>query len=446
MNKVVPGNGKLGAPRDGGDLKVMRIAMLTNAYPYHPGEQFIEDEIKYWAKHPIARVTVLPAVARGAPRPLPDGVAIDLCMANGSLAARFFSALVALCSALFWHELGYLRRSRKMDVYTVARALLHTSKVIAQMACLRRYIQLHGDIDVVYCYWNETQSYAALQIKQEGGIRKVISRIHGIDLHEMRRPHNYMPLKRQFIHAFDRVFTTSRAAQEYLEDTYGASPESIVVSPLGVPLADMLSQPSRIGTVHIVSVSFCLPVKRLDRIIEALRLFALQHKEVATAWTHIGGGPLFEETKSLAASRFADIDNMSFEFLGPMSNDTVKKYYLSTPVDLFINMSESEGVPVSIMEAMSTGVPAVAPDVGGISNLVSNQCGVLLGKSPNSQDIVDAISKVVLGEKRDVLRMNARKVVEEKFSSDRNYSDFVARVLAIGASLSETQRTQSGKA
>ena len=407
--------------------------MLTNAYPYHPGEQFIEDEIEYWAKNPLARVTVLPAVARGEPRPLPGAVSMDMCMANETIIARLISTCVALFSAVFWREWGYLWRSRKMDVYTVARALLHTSKVVAQAKSLHRYIQRHGEIDVAYCYWNETQSYAAVLIKKEGGIRKVISRIHGIDLHEMRRPHNYMPLKRQFIHAYDQVFTTSRQAQAYLEETYGALAENITVSPLGVPLDDILSQPSRTGTLHVVSVSFCLPVKRLDKIIEALRLFALQHKEIETAWTHIGRGPFFEETRSLASSRFVDIGNISFEFLGEMANSDVKKYYQSASVDLFVNMSESEGVPVSIMEAMGAGVPAVAPDVGGISNLVSNQCGVLLGDCPSSQDIVDAMGAVVFGENRDVLRTNARKMVEENFSSVRNYSDFVASVLAIGA-------------
>jgi colanic acid/amylovoran biosynthesis glycosyltransferase len=412
----------------------MRIAMLTNAYPYHPGEQFIEDEIQYWAKHPVASVTVLPAVARGEPRPLPETVAIDLSMANGTIAARFMALCAALLSSTFWREWGYLWRSQKMGVYTVARALLHTSKVIAQARSLRRYIHRHGEIDVAYCYWNETQSYAALLVKRSGGIRRVISRIHGIDLHEMRRPHGYMPLKRQFIHAYDRVFTTSRAAQAYLEETYGASAEDILVSPLGVPLVGMLSKPSGDGVLHIVSVSFCVPVKRIDRIIEALRLFAMRHKEIAAKWTHIGGGPLLEDTKRLAASRLDDITNMSFEFPGEMANDAVKNYYMSTPVDLFINTSESEGVPVSIMEAMSAGVPAVAPDVGGISNLVSNQCGALLGKCPSSEEIVDAIDSVVLGEKRDVLRVNARKMVEERFSSDRNYSEFVAHVVAIGAS------------
>jgi colanic acid/amylovoran biosynthesis glycosyltransferase len=413
-------------------VKTMKIVMLTNAYPYYPGEQFIEDEIEYWAKNPVARVTVLPAVASGEARCLPTGVSVDLSMANETPVARLLSACKALFSPIFWRECGYLWQARKVGASTLARALLHTSKVIVQAQGLHRYIRANGDIDLAYCYWNETQAYAAVLIKKKGGVKKVISRIHGIDLHEMRRAHDYMPLKRQFIHAFDRVFTTSRAAQAYLEETYGAEAEHIRVSPLGVPIVDGLSWPSAAGTLHVVSVSFCLPVKRLDRIIEAVRLFALRHKGIKTTWTHIGDGPLLEDTMALAASRFLGIENISFEFLGEMANDAVKKYYLGTPVDLFINMSESEGIPVSIMEAMSAGVPAVAPDVGGISNLVSNECGALLGGSPSTQDVADAMDQVALGVQRDVLRVNARRTVERKFSSDRNYSDFVACVLSIG--------------
>jgi len=64
----------------------------------------------------------------------------------------------------------------------------------------------------------------------------------------------------------------------------------------------------------------------------------------------------------------------------------------------------------------------------------------LLRACPSSQDIVDAIGIVVFGEKRDALRANARKMVDEHFSSDRNYSDFIASVLAIGAAKEESSK------
>lgn len=411
----------------------MNIAMLTNAYPYYPGEQFIEDEIAFWADKPSASVTVLPAVAAGEPRAIPDGVAIDLGMAGGTKAGRFWSVLLAMFSSIFRRELIHLWRSRKLGVYTALRAVLHTSKVLEQAKLLERYVKTHGRIDVAYCYWNETQSYAAVLAKARGSVRKVVSRAHGFDLYEERRKHEYMPLKRQFIHDYDRIFALSEEGRSYLEERYCAPSESIEISSLGVPLTNTLSQPSPAGSLHVVSVSFCVPVKRLDRIIEALRLFAIQHDQIKTTWTHIGAGPLFEQIRELASARLSDIGNLSFEFLGDVPNHAVKTYYLDTPVDLFINTSESEGMGVSIMEAMSAGVPALAPDVGGVSCLVSNECGALLSSRPSTQEIAAAIGRVALEDEGHTLRLNARKVIEARFDSVGSYTNFVSNVLAIGS-------------
>jgi colanic acid/amylovoran biosynthesis glycosyltransferase len=412
----------------------VKIIILTNAYPYYPGEQFIEDEIEYWANNPIASVTLLPALAHGVPRSTPEGISIDLGMARGTRVTRVWFTLLAMFSAMFRNELRYLRQSQKMGTYTVGRALLHTSKVLEQEKRLEQYAKANGRIDVAYCYWNETQSYAAALAKTRGSVRKVVSRAHGFDLYEMRRKHEYMPLKRQFIHAYDRIFALSQDGRTQLEETYGAPSGNVEICPLGVPLTSTLSRRSPPGVLHVVSASFCVPVKRLDRIIEALSLFARQNDQIKTTWTHIGGGPLFDEIRDLAAVWLADINNISFEFLGEIPNHAVKTYYLDTPVDLFMNTSESEGMGVSIMEAMSAGVPALAPDVGGVSSLVSNECGALLSPSPSIQEIAAAIGRVTLEDEGHVLRVNARKVIEARFNSERNYTDFVSNILTIGSS------------
>ena len=412
----------------------MKIAILTNAYPYLPGEQFIEDEIGYWAAHDDISVTLLPALAAGKPRPVPARVAVGLDMAGTIGAGRLWFMLAALCSAIFWRELGYLRQSRKIHPRTVARALLHTSKALEQAAQLQRHAKAHGRIDVAYCYWNDTQACAAVLARETGAVRKVVSRVHGFDLYEARRDHGYMPLKRQFIAAFDAIFALSHEARSYLQRTYGAPPENIRISPLGVPLAGALARPSRAGFLHVMSVSSCLRVKRLDRMVDALRLLADRHRNIRMTWTHVGGGPLLEETMALARLKLAGLDNLDFRFTGELPHHAVKARYLDAPVDMLVNTSESEGVPVSIMEAMSAGVPVVAPDVGGISSLVSGRCGVLLSPHPDAREIADAMDRVAFADGHDRLRANARQAIEAGFDAARNYRDFVASVVAIGAS------------
>jgi colanic acid/amylovoran biosynthesis glycosyltransferase len=408
----------------------MKVVILTNAYPYYPGEQFIDDEISYWAENTQVEVTLLPATAAGKPRPVPKAIAVDMAMTGETRIERLGFIVAAIFSSLFWRELRYLWQARKAGFYTIGRALLHVSKVLLQARRLKRYADTHGDIDIAYGYWNDTPSYAAVLVRSGGSIRKVVARAHGFDLYEARRRRGYMPLKRQFIRAYDALFALSPEGKRYLQATYGACPASIRISPLGVPLAGTLSNRDAAG-VHVLSVSFCLPVKRLDRIIEALALFARQHADLAVRWTHIGDGPLREQLQSLAQTRLAELENVAFEFTGEWPNQAVRDYYRTTPVDLFLNASESEAVPVAIMEAMSAGVPAVAPDVGGISTLVSNECGALLRPCPGAQEIADAIDRVALGAGWQARRENARKVIETRFDAARNYRGFISSVLAV---------------
>ncbi|WP_019466799.1 glycosyltransferase [Dyella japonica] len=407
--------------------------ILTNAYPYLPGEQFIDDEIGFWAEHAEAHVTLMPAVAHGVPRDIPAGMAIDTTFTSGRLLGRLVAVLAALFDRMFRNELAHLWRTRKLGWRTGLRALLHSSKVLQQAGQLMRYTEKNGDIDVAYCYWNDTQSYAAILAKARGRVRRVVSRVHGVDLYEPRRYREYMPLKRQFIRGYDRIFVLSLHAAAYMQATYGALPEKLELIPLGVPFDDLLSQPSPAGCVHVVSVSFCLPVKRLGRIVDGLAMFARDNPGVAVKWTHVGGGPLLEETRSLAQRKLDGITNLSFEFRGYVPHEHVRRVFLEVPVDVLVNTSESEGTPVSMMEAMSTGVPVVAPDVGGISYVVSDRCGALMSGSPDGREISKAIARVALGEERDDLRANARQVIEKRFDASRNYRDFVSNVLSMGA-------------
>ncbi|NCO54621.1 MAG: glycosyltransferase, partial [Bacteroidetes bacterium] len=61
-------------------------------------------------------------------------------------------------------------------------------------------------------------------------------------------------------------------------------------------------------------------------------------------------------------------------------------------VDLFINVSESEGIPVSIMEALSAGIPVIATNVGGTNEIVNNDVGFLIDKEFEINTAVNIIN------------------------------------------------------
>ena len=116
---------------------------------------------------------------------------------------------------------------------------------------------------------------------------------------------------------------------------------------------------------------------------------------------------------------------VSAKLLGRISNSEVLRYYRENPVDLFINLSESEGVPVSIMEALAHGVPVVATDVGGSAEIIDTGNGRVVDVGASVPQIVDAIHGLL--DDPELISPNrkaAREMAEQSCSSFLNYSHF----------------------
>ncbi|WP_208560219.1 glycosyltransferase [Marinilactibacillus kalidii] len=101
-------------------------------------------------------------------------------------------------------------------------------------------------------------------------------------------------------------------------------------------------------------------------------------------------------------------------FLGIKSS--VSKYLYNA--DTFILPSQYEGIPLTLLEAMATGLPIIATRVGGIPDLIKNEKNGLLVKD-DSEDISKAMVKFIERE-------NFRKLLgEEAFNDSKKYSSSI---------------------
>jgi colanic acid/amylovoran biosynthesis glycosyltransferase len=386
-------------------------------------------QIDFWATQTAAKVILVPYKATGMPRSTPEGIDVDLTLAHsGSLHGKFRGLVVAACSKLFWKEVRFIYTSHGLKLRCYVRALKSSTNVLRIEKALRVICSKHININVAYCYWNEVQTYAAVLLKRAGVIDKVVSRAHGWDLYKERRIDQYMPLKRQFINGMDLTFAISKEGKAYFETAYGARATQVVVSRLGVPIPILISLPSESCCLNIASVSFCVSLKRIDKIIDAIANAAPKLKTFKISWTHIGDGPLLPELKLRAAEKLSPLQ-VEWCFLGNKKNSEVKAFFGENPIDFFINTSESEGVPVSIMEAMSYGVPTIAPNVGGISELVANEYGCLLSELPSVAEITNAVVAMSLRCKQTEIRSLAKQKIIENYCAARNYKTLVDLVV-----------------
>ncbi len=136
--------------------------------------------------------------------------------------------------------------------------------------------------------------------------------------------------------------------------------------------------------------------------------------------------------KEYMANQLSANGNVEARFYGNKSNAEIATLLAGQTFHTLINTSESEGLPVTFMEALSYGIPIIAPNVGGIAEIVKHeQNGILLSARPNTAEISGAITKIAaMSEQQfNALRKNAFDTWQRRFNAQKNYSDFAAEIL-----------------
>lgn len=157
------------------------------------------------------------------------------------------------------------------------------------------------------------------------------------------------------------------------------------------------------------------PVKGYSTLLHA---FALLYREDPRVRLRVLGDGTLRSDLQVLAKNLSIADAVSFE-----------GFSLDTPsflagIDIYVLSSLSEGLPLTILEAMAAGVPVVATTVGGVPELLKGSgCGWLC--SPGNADALaetmrtalNALDLVAIGER-------GRSFVEESYSVERMARDY----------------------
>lgn len=140
----------------------------------------------------------------------------------------------------------------------------------------------------------------------------------------------------------------------------------------------------------------------------------------------LGDGPNLQKCKDLV-----EISNLQRKVIFHGQSLQVKEFL--NQADIFILISNYEGFPLTILEAMSTALPVIASDVGGINESVSSKNGYLIPKG-NIEALTHALIKLIVDANlRQQLGLNSRQLYETRFSfhtMQQKTLDVYAQVLA----------------
>ena len=343
------------------------LVLFTTNYPftYTGGEtMFVHPEMPHLASEFAQEgVTVVPLHDTGSQLPLPPGVRVDRGLATSWKRRKLWHYLRAVSWPGFFPE---LRRGWKQGGWVgAARVWRWTAVALCAWHWLRTFAPANRQPLLFYTYWRGGQTVAAVRHAAEHADYAVVSRVHGYDLYDDAFVRPFQPWTSVY-QQLRRVIPIAQHGLDYLRQQ-GVPEAHLRLSRLGVSAQPVRASASSDGVARLVSCSSISHVKRLTFTAQVIQAFALECPDLRIHWTHFGDGP--ERPKLETALRTAPA-NLRVDLRGQVDNAEVIRHYANHPVDLFVLLSSSEGLPVSVQEALSMGIPVLATDVGGLPEAV----------------------------------------------------------------------------
>ncbi len=230
---------------------------------------------------------------------------------------------------------------------------------------------------------------------------------------------SFIRVERWLARFTDRILVLSERQKHDIVERYRiAPPERVSVVPLGLELDRFRADRERgafrreIGITDeplIVAIGRIVPIKRLDRLLEAFR--QVNMRLPGAHLVIVGDGEVADRRalESLA-------QGLNVHFVGYRS-DTPR---ILADADALALTSDNEGTPVAVIEALVSGTPVVATNVGGVREIVPDGGGTIVDREDDA-GLSRALHEACLRSAR--LPSNVRDSVHERYSHRRLIRD-----------------------
>lgn len=231
---------------------------------------------------------------------------------------------------------------------------------------------------------------------------------------------------------YRRVFQSAAAlvswstwAKESLVRDYGVVPEKVTVIPPGVDLSYWLAtkkQVDRGAPLKLLFVGGDFARKGGDVLLEAFR------HGLADRCTL----DIVTKDETIAAEKSVCVHR-------GLAPNSPQLQQLFADADAFVFPTLGDCVPIVVMEAMASGLPVIATNVGALAEEVADGKTGFLVAPNNSTAIVEAVLALADNpERRIAMGMAGRQRAERFFDGERNYKALVS----IMKCCTDKQRTQ----
>lgn len=274
---------------------------------------------------------------------------------------------------------------------------------------------------VFYDYWFENSTLALSLLTRKKIIKDFICRGHRFDIYDECWAKTGVPYRAFKIKYIKKIYIVSEYGKQYFAEKLKskALENKIQKEYLGI------NKRRSVGVVKnptplIISASSVSNRKNVIHIPDLIKNIKTELR-----WVHFGDG---EEMTLLKQKCLSLPKNIDWNLMGHVDNKYLIEFYINNYVDLFLSLSESEGLPVSMMEAQSFGIPIISFPVYGIPEIVKD--GLTGFCLKHYSDVDSNVKTLEYALKYPFERPKIISFFEQNFDAANNYRKFVDEISA----------------
>lgn len=370
------------------------LVLVTNSFPFggFTEASFVMPEVSELAQS-FRRVIIIPTISDGQRQhyDLPDNVEISTSWLEYPDWKHRWLRTRYVFSPGVWRTMNGSVNYTSLTFALAARSFAGFVDEFVKRE------KLDWGSTLFYTFWFDLAT-AGLALVAERRPVNYLSRAHGHDIY-MDRCNG---LRAKAARRSKAVFTAGEAGAIALRKLFPECADKISVRRLGTlkPDVDILSRHHRRvdNRLTFLSVARVEPGKGVDLNYKMLRALAIARESCEIRWIHVGDGSLMDQLRETVVGDCPA--NLKVDLRGTLRNEKVHDIYCQEDIDWMMLLSEREGLPISLCEALSYGVPVVSTMVEGSDEAIDDDCGVLLAPDPEPEEFVRGMLPYIESEHR----------------------------------------------
>lgn len=250
--------------------------------------------------------------------------------------------------------------------------------------------------------------------------KKVVVHMHGAEFKEYYDSKNkrYQDKIKKFFKSSDRIIVLGESWNNYIKSIDKNINTIVMPNFVGLRKEEVELKHNEI---NILFLAVLIKRKGVFDIIEAINYIVKNRKYNDYNINVIIAGTGEEEDAMKAKIINLGIEK-HFTFKGWVNGDEKEKLLKSSQI--FILPSYNEGLPVSILEAMSYGLPIISTNVGSIEDAVRNEYNGIIIKPGDIDSLINAIEVLITNkDKWNLFSKNSKKIVRDKFDKNAYFKN-----------------------